>query len=268
MTAAEEKYRRLKTSLKEMGSAAVAFSGGVDSTFLLKVAHDVLGDNVIAVTAHSYSFPKRESEECSAFCKKENITHITCDTEELDIEGFSENPVNRCYLCKREIFTKILAVAKEYDTANVLDGSNADDVGDYRPGRQAVAELGVRSPLCDVGLNKQEIRELSKGLGLPTWNKQPFACLYTRFPYGTKIDKQRLEMVDRAEQFLIEMGFSQVRVRYHSDLARIETDAEGFKLMSVEANRRKIHAKFKDIGFTYVSLDVLGYRTGSMNENL
>jgi len=268
MTALEEKYDRLKASILKMGSAAVAFSGGVDSTFLLKVAHDLLGDKVIAVTARSGSFPKRELEETATFCEKENIMHIICDTEELKIEGFSKNPVNRCYICKSEIFTKIRAVAKEYEIVNVVDGSNTDDTGDYRPGMLALLEQDVKSPLREAGLNKTEIRQLSKKLGLPTWNKQSFACLYSRFPYGTEINQQCLEMVDRAEQFLIEMGFRQVRVRYHGNLARIETDAEGFELINIKENRAKIYNEFRNIGFTYVAFDILGYRTGSMNEAL
>jgi uncharacterized protein len=265
---ANQKHEKLKDYLRELGNVAVAFSSGVDSTFLLKTAHDVLGDKAIAVTARSCSFPKRELDEASVFCKKEGVVHIVFDSEELEIEGFSKNPVNRCYLCKKELFTKIAAVAKENGTAHIAEGSNTDDDGDYRPGLTAVSELGIKSPLRYAELNKEEIRQLSKEMGLSTWSKQSFACLSSRFPYGEEINPQRLGMIDKAEQFLLDMGFRQVRVRYHGNLARIETDAGGFALMLSPEKREKIHATLKEIGFTYIALDLLGYRTGSMNETL
>jgi len=262
------KYEKLKNYLQELGSIAVAFSGGVDSTFLLKTAHDILGDRVIAITARSHSFPKRELDEATDFCKKESITHIIFDSEELEIEGFSKNPANRCYLCKRELFTKILTIAKEHKILHIAEGSNKDDEGDYRPGLTAVAELGIKSPLRYAELNKQEIRHLSKDMNLPTWNKQSFACLSSRFPYGEEINPERLSKIDKAEQFLLDIGFHQVRVRYHGNLARIETDDAGFALMSSQDMREKIQATLKEMGFTYIALDLLGYRTGSMNETL
>ena len=265
---AKQKYEKLKDYLQDLGSVAIAFSSGVDSTFLLKCAHDVLGNKVIAVTARSCSFPKRELDEAAAFCKKEGIAHIICDSEELEIDGFSKNPTNRCYLCKQELFTKIWKVAKEHGINHVAEGSNMDDNGDYRPGLIAVAELDVKSPLRYAELSKQEIRQLSKEMDLPTWNKQSFACLSSRFPYGEEINIPRLTMIDKAEQFLLDMGFGQVRVRYHGNLARIETDAEGFSIMLSPDNREKIHCAFKELGFTYITLDLLGYRTGSMNEIL
>ena len=267
-TEAHIKYERLKNYLQELGSVAVAFSSGVDSTFLLRTAHDILGDRVIAVTARSCSFPKRELDEAAAFCKKEGITHVIFNSEELEIEGFSKNPANRCYLCKRELFTKILTIAKEHKILYIAEGSNKDDEGDYRPGLIAVAELGIKSPLRYAELNKQEIRHLSKEMNLPTWNKQSFACLSSRFPYGEEINPERLNKIDKAEQFLLDTGFHQVRVRYHGNLARIETDEAGFALMSAPDKREKIYATLKEIGFTYIALDLLGYRTGSMNETL
>ncbi|MDR2860914.1 MAG: ATP-dependent sacrificial sulfur transferase LarE, partial [Elusimicrobiota bacterium] len=222
-----EKFENLKTYIKDLGNAAVAFSSGVDSTFLLKTAHDILGDKVIAVTARSCSFPKRELDEAIAFCKKENIRHFICDSEELDIEGFSHNPVNRCYLCKSELFTKIWKTAKENGIENVFEGSNMDDNGDYRPGLTAVSEQGVKSPLRYAKLTKDEIRILSKQIGLNTWDKQSFACLSSRFPYGQEITPEKLSMIDKAEQFLLDLGLRQVRVRNHGNLARIETDEKG-----------------------------------------
>ena len=261
-----EKLEKLKTYLKAQGSLAVAFSGGVDSTFLLKVAHDVLGDACTAVTASSCSFPERELNEARAFCDANRIRHIVVRSEELEIEGFRHNPKNRCYLCKHELFKKIWAIAREQGMSAVAEGSNTDDNGDYRPGLVAVKELGVLSPLRQVGLRKAEIRELSREMGLPTWNKQSFACLSSRFVYGETISEQRLSMVDRAEQLLLDKGFHQVRVRIHGLLARIEIEVSEFeKLLSM---REEISNMFRGYGFVYVTLDLLGYRTGSMNETL
>lgn len=263
-----EKFDLLKSNIEKMGSLAVAFSGGVDSTFLLKVAHDVLGDNVLAITARSATFPEREFKEAVEFAKSIGAKHEIIVSEELDIEGFSDNPTNRCYLCKNELFTKIKESAERHGIKYIADGSNVDDLGDYRPGLQAIKELGVVSPLREAGLTKDDIRTLSKEMGLPTWDKPAFACLSSRFPYGNKITREKLEMVDKGEQFLLEKGFKQVRVRHHGDLARIEVATSERSKFFDEKLMDSIYEAFKGFGFTYVSLDLKGYRTGSMNETL
>ena len=263
-----KKYDGLKAHLASFGSVAVAFSSGVDSTFLLHAAKDALGDKVIAVTASSCSFPVRELNEAKAFCEKEGVRQFIIESNELEIEGFSQNPRNRCYLCKRDLFEKIKKLADEQGMAEVAEGSNLDDNGDYRPGLQAVAELGIRSPLREIGLTKQEIRDLSKLFGLPTWNKQSFACLASRFPYGDTITEKKLGMVDKAEQLLLDMGFHQLRVRIHDTLARIELSPDEFGKFMEEGTRLEVNRRFKEFGFSYVALDITGYRTGSMNETL
>lgn len=268
MKTVDEKYEDLQNYLKELGGVAVAFSSGVDSTFLLKAAQEALGDKVVAVTARSCSFPARELHEAEDFCEKEGIDHLTVESEELSIEGFSHNPPNRCYLCKHELFEKIIQVAKDRGLNYVVEGSNMDDNGDYRPGLQAVAELGVKSPLRHVGLYKDEIRELSRRMNLPTWNKQSFACLSSRFVYGEEITEEKLGMVDRAEQLLLDMGFHQLRVRIHDKIARIEVDPSEFEKLIRKENREKIVKALKSYGFSYVTMDLQGYRTGSMNETL
>lgn len=268
MDALHEKKKHLEDYLRSLGSVAVAFSSGVDSTFLLKTAHDVLGSRALAVTARSCSFPARELNEAKAFCESEGIEQIIVDSEELDIEGFRQNPKNRCYLCKHELFSKIRAIAAERGIACIAEGSNVDDEGDYRPGLIAVAELEVKSPLREAGLTKAEIRELSKELGLSTWNKQSFACLSSRFVYGETISEEKLSMVDRAEQRLLDLGFHQVRVRVHGDLARIEIDRAEFAKMSASDTADQIARYLHELGFLYVTLDLDGYKTGSMNRTL
>jgi uncharacterized protein len=263
-----KKKAQLENYIKNLGSVAVAFSSGVDSTFLLKTAHNVLGDKVIAVTARSCSFPARELNEAIEFCKKENIRHVIVDSEELDIDGFSNNPPNRCYLCKRELFEKIIEIAKENNIQYIAEGSNTDDNGDYRPGLQAVKELGIKSPLRQAQLSKSEIRILSKEMGLPTWDKQSFACLSSRFVYGEKITREKLAMVEKAEQMLLDLGFHQVRVRIHGEMARIEINPDEFSKILENSTASKLDSYLKELGFTYVTLDLGGYQTGSMNKTL
>lgn len=264
----DEKLARLKSHLRELGSVAVAFSSGVDSTFLLKVAHEVLGENAAAVTAKSCVFPDREAAEADAFCIKEGIAQYIYEADELAIEGFSDNPPDRCYLCKKELFGGIGRIAQEHGFSYVIEGSNMDDLGDYRPGLRAIAELGIKSPLREAGLYKQEIRELSRRYGLPTWDKPSYACLASRFVYGETITEEKLRMVERAEQLLMDKGFGQMRVRIHGTLARIEIPVGDFgKILQAEI-RTEIADKLQEYGFSYVTFDLQGYQTGSMNKTL
>lgn len=262
----EQKFDKLKQILRSFESVVIAFSGGVDSSFLAKVAYDVLGDKAIAVTADSALYS--EVEEAKEVAEEIGIKHELFFTEELDIPEFSDNPPERCYYCKKELFSKLWEIAKQQGFKHVVDGANYDDLGDYRPGMKAGAELNVSSPLKDAKLTKSEIRELSKRLGLRTWNKPSMACLASRFPYGTHITSEKLSAVGKAEKFLRELGIKQLRVRHHKDIARIEVLPEDMDILLRNHIREKIVEKFKHLGYTYVTLDLCGYRTGSMNEVL
>lgn len=264
----KNKYEALKTYLMELGSIAVGYSSGVDSTFLIKVAHEVLGDKAMAITVASSLFPKREMNEAIKFCQDNGIKHRIIEVDELGIPGFSENPTNRCYICKKDLFTRITEVANSEGISYVAEGSNMDDNGDYRPGLQAVAELGIKSPLRYVELYKDEIRTLSKAMDLPTWEKPSFACLASRFVYGEEITKDKLCMVEQAEDLLLEHGFKQFRVRIHGLVARIEVLPEDLPRFLDASFRSEVVDSLKAYGFTYVSLDLQGYRTGSMNETI
>lgn len=263
----EKKYALLKDNLAELGSAVIAFSGGVDSTFLLLTARDVLGaDKIIALTATSPTYPSHEFNESVRLAKQLGVNQVVVDSNELEIPGFADNPPQRCYHCKKELFDICLGKAKDLGYREVLDGSNLDDLDDYRPGRQAATELKVRSPLLEAELTKDDIRELSRKNGLSTADKQPFACLASRFPYGTRITAERLQQIDRCESFMREKGFHTFRVRYHGETARIEVALDEIPRIIDDNMRNQLLSEFKAAGFTYIALDLQGYRTGSMNE--
>ncbi len=263
----QEKKYKLYAIIRDMGGCVVGFSGGVDSTLLFAVAAELLGDRALAVTATSETYPERERREAEAFARKIGGRHRVVESEELDIPGFAENPKNRCYYCKSELFTKLRKVADEEGLPYVLDGSNLDDRCDYRPGKQAACELNVRSPLDEAGLSKDDIRALSKDMDLPTWDKPSFACLSSRFPYGTTITREKVSQVGRAEESLRDLGLRTIRVRHHGDMARIELGPAEFDRV-VNGLRDDVIRLVKSAGYTYVALDLQGYRTGSMNEVL
>ncbi len=265
MDAPHEKLQALREELQRHKRVAVAFSAGVDSTFLLKVAHDTLGERAFAITARSCLFPARETDDARDFCRREQIAQILVTHDPFDIEGFRDNPPDRCYRCKRALFRRFAALAAERD-ATLVEGSNLDDEGDYRPGMRAIAELGIASPLRAAGLTKADIRALSRELGLATWDKPSFACLASRFVYGETITPERLDMADSAEQRLLNLGFRQFRVRVHGDLARIEVLPEEFPRLLRHAE--ELHGALRNLGYRYVTLDLGGYQSGSMNRAL
>ena len=264
---ARDKFARLKRIIAKMRSVLVAYSGGVDSSFLLKVAKDILGNKVLAVIAKSPTYTKSELEEAVDFCNKYKIKYLIIETEELNNPRFAKNPKNRCFYCKDELFSRLKKIAEARKIKYIIDGSNADDTRDFRPGRKAKEKHKVRSPLQEAGLTKDEIRRLSKDLGLETWNKPSLACLASRFPYDTQITKKDLRRINAAEEFLRSLGFAQVRVRHYDSLARIEVLKDDIgRVLSLAS--QKIVNKLKELGYNYVTLDLEGYRPGSMNEGI
>lgn len=270
MSITDKKYNSLLSILKDMGRVVVAFSGGTDSTFLLAAAKQALHDEVTAVTVKSVLHPDFEVDEAEWIAAQLEVRHRIVDAGNL-IQGkeLVSNPVNRCYICKTDIFKTLQATAEKESLGTVIDGSNTDDEGDFRPGMKALQELGIRSPLKEAGLSKQEIRKLSKALNLTTWDKPAQTCLATRIPYGSRITLEKLKRIEKAEKALRQLGFSQIRVRDHGDIARIEVPAgERIKLIEDATLSDMIVMKFKVLGYHYVTMDIEGYRTGSMNEVL
>ena len=264
----QEKLNNLRKILSEMGSVLIAYSGGVDSTFLLKVAREELGDKVTAVTVKSEIHHLKEITGAKKMAQKFKGKHLFIDIDILSNKKFVNNLPERCYICKKEIFSRISEMAKELNLSFVADGSNYDDFDDYRPGMKAVRELEIRSPLQEALLTKDDIRLLSKEMNLPTWNKPSNSCLATRIPYGDEITLEKLKRIEKAEGFFHDLGIEQVRVRHHNNLAKIETREEDMLLLMEEDLRKKIIDKLKQLGFIYITLDLQGYRSGSMNEEL
>jgi uncharacterized protein len=265
----KEKFERLKEIFEKMGKVLVAYSGGVDSTLLLRAAQETLGsENVLAVTALSPLFPERELAGAKKMAQEMGVKHILIESNELEIKEFTKNPSNRCYFCKKELFEEMRDLARKEAISYVVEGSTLDDEKDHRPGRKAIQELGIRSPLQEARFTKEDVRELSRALGLLTWDKPSFACLASRFPYGEEITPEGLRMVDEAEDFLFRLGFKQVRVRHYQSLARIEVYPEEMSRLMNGSLREEVVNRLKKIGYRYVTLDLQGFRSGSMNEVL
>jgi len=262
----EKKIHKLKNVLKDMGSAVIAFSGGVDSSLLVKIAASTLGKNVIAVTAKSPLLPKGELAHAKKISESLGCKHIIVNTDALEIKEFLNNPKNRCYLCKRQLFLKLILLKNEYKLNFVIDGTNFDDHSLYRPGLKAAEELGIRSPLAECRLSKEEIRKYSKLAKLSFWDKPASSCLATRIPYGEKISKSKFKKISAAEEYLGFLGFSHNRVRYYYPSAKIEVVKEEIPKILQTDIREKIIKKFKKIGFRHVTVDIEGYRSGSMDE--
>ena len=264
----DNKFENLRDKIRSLGSLLVAFSGGLDSAFLLKVASEELKDKACAITATSPTYSKREFKEAKAFCNYHSIKHIIIESNEMDLPLFRQNPKDRCYYCKKDLFSQCLEKAQELNFKYVADGANVDDLSDHRPGTKAAKELKIVRPLMDAEFSKEDIRKYSKELGLSTWDKPSYACLASRFPYGEEITEGKLSILEVLEDFIRDVGFKQVRVRHHGSIARIEVaKEESMKLFEVEGLKERISDKAKEMGFTYVALDLDGYRTGSMNES-